>query len=958
MYAMTARYEIARRAVTGFSILVILLLLPLRVCAADLPTVSPLQDRLAAEVQKIIDAGHLAPGICYCEQHYTAHTGSGAHWAWDDYWHNPADLVYTLSIAIPHLPAGMRPAAMTYLENEFNAYPPYTYVHIGTSGVHRSFNGVPAEYQSNWGNLYGVETSAHTTVPSGQEFTFYPFNIYACWKFAQLFPARVNEIRTACQGKLQQMSDNIPLQEANPHIVNMYIAGCYGYQGLRQLAGLQPDATVQTWLNNALAVRVQILDYNPAALEGFEAGGFCWLVPELGQYLRNNALPRVQEILAYEDWARPYWYIARAQECTRYYSQRIFMEGYHAPIYDYFSLFAARAHILQLNQQELEEYLDAPAVWRGDLYYIQNLVYTMNASTSGNSSPTVDAGGNQTITLPDNDISLDAAVSDDGLPNPPAVLTQTWTVQSGPGTVTFADVNAVDTTATFATTGVYVLRLTVSDSELTTYDEVTITVNPEGGPNQAPTVDAGGSQTITLPDNDVNLDGTVGDDGLPNPPAVVTQTWAKQSGPGMVTFANANAVDTAATFSTSGTYVLRLTASDSDMQAYDDVTITVNAAPANHAPNVDAGLSQSITLPVNFVNLDATVTDDGLPNPPATATQTWTKQSGPGTVTFADADAVDTSATFSSAGIYKLRLTADDGQLQACDELTVAVYPEGGGEPDDYVLYYRLDEGGGGSVADSSTSGNNANLVGGPAWTYHGKVYGALTLDGVDDYVNCTSEANTANLPTGDFTVAWWMNWNQDLAQLFDTIMGKYGHNGTASAGWEIYLAQDVRRLNVSILFDGTNMLYRSANNTIPVNTWVHLAVVYQAVDKTARIYIDGTEPGYSTQTPGAGNYKTDSGIKTQFGRADWSSNYFRGMLDDIRIYPRALSDLEIQALINSVPPAGDFNRDGLVDAFDLAFMAEQWLATGDTAMLQTDILGSGCVDFADFAQLAEDWLK
>jgi hypothetical protein len=573
---------------------IIMCLMPSQLLAADLPTVPSLQDRLAAEVQKMIDAGHLAPGICYCEQHYVAHTGTGAHWAWDEYWHNPAEFVYALSIAIPHLPTAMQSSALTYLEAEFDANPPYTYVHIGTSGAHRSFNGVPAEYAPNWGNLYGVQNSRSTTVPSGQGFSFYPFNIYACWKFAQLFPARVNEILAACQGKVQQMPDNIPLHEANPHIVNMYIAGYYGYQGLRELAGLAPDATVQAWLDNTLAVRVQILDYSPATLEGFEAGGFCWLVPELGAYLRANALPRVKEILAYEDWARSYWYVARAQECTRYYSQRIYMEGYHAPVYDYFSLFAARAHILQLNQNDLIRYLDAPAVYRGDLYYIQDLVHTMEASTSSNLTPTVEAGNNQVITLPDNDISLDATVTDDGLPNPPAAMTRTWTKQVGPGTVTFANANAVDTSATFSTEGVYILRLTASDGDLTAYDTVTITVYAAAPQNDAPLVDAGPDRTLTLPDNDVTLDATVTDDGLPNPPAALTQTWTKQSGPGTIIFANPNAVDTAATFSDAGIYVLHLTASDFEKSSYDEVIVTVN--PAGSTTTIDVN-NYSFELP-------------------------------------------------------------------------------------------------------------------------------------------------------------------------------------------------------------------------------------------------------------------------------------------------------------------------------------------------------------------------
>ena len=110
-----------------------------------------------------------------------------------------------------------------------------------------------------------------------------------------------------------------------------------------------------------------------------------------------------------------------------------------------------------------------------------------------------------------------------------------------------------------------------------------------------------------------------------------------------------------------GVYVLRLTANDSALQAYDEVTITVN--PANQAPSVNAGTDQQITLPAS-ANLDGTVSDDGNPNPPGQLTVTWTKQSGPGTVTFGNANAVDTTASFSVAGTYVLRLTANDSALR------------------------------------------------------------------------------------------------------------------------------------------------------------------------------------------------------------------------------------------------------------------------------------------------------
>ena len=102
-----------------------------------------------------------------------------------------------------------------------------------------------------------------------------------------------------------------------------------------------------------------------------------------------------------------------------------------------------------------------------------------------------------------------------------------------------------------------------------------------------------------------------------------------------------------------------------------------NTTPTNTAPVVNAGPDQSITLPAS-ASLDGTVTDDGRPNPPGTTSVTWTKVSGPGTVTFANPSAVDTTASFSAAGPYVLRLTATDGALTSSDDMTVTAAATGG----------------------------------------------------------------------------------------------------------------------------------------------------------------------------------------------------------------------------------------------------------------------------------------
>ena len=95
--------------------------------------------------------------------------------------------------------------------------------------------------------------------------------------------------------------------------------------------------------------------------------------------------------------------------------------------------------------------------------------------------------------------------------------------------------------------------------------------------NLAPVANAGPDQSITLPANNVTLNGSATDDGQPN--GSITYSWKKVNGPGNVTFGNASQAVTTAQFSKAGTYTLRLTANDSQLSATDDVVITVNSVP-------------------------------------------------------------------------------------------------------------------------------------------------------------------------------------------------------------------------------------------------------------------------------------------------------------------------------------------------------------------------------------------
>ena len=113
-----------------------------------------------------------------------------------------------------------------------------------------------------------------------------------------------------------------------------------------------------------------------------------------------------------------------------------------------------------------------------------------------NQPPVVNAGPNQTITLPAV-ANLAGTASDDGLPNPPGALTTTWSVVSGPGTVVFGNVHALATTAAFSVAGPYVLQLAASDGALSTSATMQVTVNSAGG-GVGPQIAAIADRTIVL----------------------------------------------------------------------------------------------------------------------------------------------------------------------------------------------------------------------------------------------------------------------------------------------------------------------------------------------------------------------------------------------------------------------------------------------------------------------------
>jgi hypothetical protein len=98
---------------------------------------------------------------------------------------------------------------------------------------------------------------------------------------------------------------------------------------------------------------------------------------------------------------------------------------------------------------------------------------------------------------------------------------------------------------------------------------------------------------------------------------------------------------------------------------------TATIDQVNLAPIANAGPDQSITVPADTVTLNGSATDDGQPN--GSIAYSWTMVAGSGTVIFGNKSQAVTTARFSAAGTYTLRLTADDGQLSATDDIIVTV---------------------------------------------------------------------------------------------------------------------------------------------------------------------------------------------------------------------------------------------------------------------------------------------
>ncbi len=361
------------------------------------PSRVELINRLEKEVHKILTAGPLRPG--YHAAGFIDLYGVG--WFTDerefgeifDYFQNPADTVYTLLLAYPHLSTVTQQKVKAYLQDYYGPGSKYDFtriVHIGWgNGASREFFTIPQEVIQHWGQPYRppLEPSPQPICGEcGYWHNFPPFSFYAAWKYAQIVG---NNNASFARNIFDLMSDKLepPLDDSTfidrPYWLNLYIAGYKGYLELGTLAGYPQDADVLAIYQHLLNLRVDGFSkdtpYPPiGAPDGLYnntlavARNFMFLTPELADYLNQHILTKVQEALDEYSYVAPYWFVTKFDGS--------YGEGTFQHLYDPPALFQARAYILKQPYGELVKWLDVPAFYRGDLFYIQNLVAVLDSN--------------------------------------------------------------------------------------------------------------------------------------------------------------------------------------------------------------------------------------------------------------------------------------------------------------------------------------------------------------------------------------------------------------------------------------------------------------------------------------------------------------------------------------------------------------------------------------------------
>jgi hypothetical protein len=264
--------------------------------------------------------------------------------------------------------------------------------------------------------------------------------------------------------------------------------------------------------------------------------------------------------------------------------------------------------------------------------------------------------------------------------------------------------------------------------------------------------------------------------------------------------------------------------------------------------------------------------------------------------------------TAASATIVKGNVISSNpiaGASVAPGSAVAIVVSTGAPQPAGLVLALGFDEAAGTTAIDSSPSARNGTIR--QALRVPGKFGRALSFDGVDDWVTVTdTTASPFDLTTG-MTVSAWVN--PALMSGWETILMKergiagegllsyalYAHDGAPLAAGTPRPAGYVR---LGPAASTTDRAVRGTA-TLPLNTWTYLATTYDGTNQ--RFYVNGTLVGTTSSPAGTGGgIVVSNGAIRIGGNASSTGEFFQGLIDEVRVYNRALSAAEIVTDMNT----------------------------------------------------------
>jgi hypothetical protein len=199
--------------------------------------------------------------------------------------------------------------------------------------------------------------------------------------------------------------------------------------------------------------------------------------------------------------------------------------------------------------------------------------------------------------------------------------------------------------------------------------------------------------------------------------------------------------------------------------------------------------------------------------------------------------------------------------------------------PTGLVAAYSFNAGSGVQTVDSSGQGNTGTIAG-ATWTPNGKFGSALSFDGTSARVT-VADANSLDLTTA-MTIEAWVNPSSGTG--WREVVLKETAGGLAYA---LYAVNNGSR-PAAYVHTSTD-IGSTGSAAVPLNTWTHLAFTYDGA--TLQLYVNGV----LVKSGAAAGAAPASGGPLQIGGNSVWGEYFRGLIDEVRIYNRVLTGGEIQ---------------------------------------------------------------